>query len=61
MTELYKESYALVAGVSEYAYLSNLHGVLTDVQGVSEALRLHWFQVVEVLNPDKDKTVTVSR
>ncbi|MBF0555184.1 MAG: SUMF1/EgtB/PvdO family nonheme iron enzyme [Nitrospirae bacterium] len=55
MEGLYKESYALVIGVSEYtaAGVPSLPGVREDVQEVSNVLKLHGFKVQELLNPDR--------
>lgn len=51
--ELYKGSYALVVGVSDYAAgWPKLPGVKKDVEAVSVALERHGFQVTKVENPD---------
>ncbi|MCH8208570.1 MAG: caspase family protein, partial [Nitrospinae bacterium] len=51
---LFKESHALVIGVSRYEYgWPQLPGVLNDIRMVREALEKHGFNVVVVEDPDK--------
>ncbi|HEV8713173.1 MAG TPA: caspase family protein [Candidatus Binatia bacterium] len=51
--ELYKESHALVIGVSDYTEgWPPLPGVKEDIQAVTQALEKSGFQVVTVENPD---------
>lgn len=51
---LYNESHALVIGVSDYQTdWPDLPGVLRDVQLVENALTLHGFKVIKVLNPNR--------
>ncbi len=50
-TQLYKESYALVIGVSDYTYWPDLPGVKKDVAKVKTALEKHGFTVTSVDNP----------
>ncbi len=49
--ELYKESHALVIGVSEYTKWKKLPGVLEDITAVRKALEEHDFEVKVVKNP----------
>ncbi len=52
---LYKGSFALVIGVSDYtAGWRNLPGVKQDVEAVSAVLREHGFQVSTVVNPTRE-------
>jgi hypothetical protein len=52
-TTLYKESHALVIGVSRYTGgLSSLPGVMNDIDEVKKTLEKNGFHVVEVINPD---------
>jgi len=52
---LYKESHALVIGVSEYTNgWPRLPGVKSDVQEVKAALEAHGFNVIVSMNPDRD-------
>lgn len=54
--ELYKGSYALVIGVSNYTNgWPKLPGVLKDIEAVAEALRGHGFTVVTVRDPTRDR------
>ena len=48
---LYKESHALVIGVSEYTKWRKLPGVLEDITAVRKALEEHGFEVKVVKNP----------
>ena len=48
---LYKESHALVIGVSEYTKWKKLPGVLEDITAVRKALEEHGFEVKVVKNP----------
>ena len=48
---LYKESHALVIGVSEYTKWKKLPGVLEDITAVRKALEEHDFEVKVVKNP----------
>jgi hypothetical protein len=51
---LYKASYALVIGVSDYTNgWQSLPGVKSDVQAVTAALKEQGFQVTNVLNPKR--------
>ncbi|MBF0535203.1 MAG: caspase family protein, partial [Nitrospirae bacterium] len=53
---LYGESHALVIGVSAYqAGWPKLPGVVNDVEVVKKLLTRQGFEVVTVLNPNKDK------
>jgi TPR repeat protein len=52
---LYKESHALVIGVSEYMYWPKLPGVRADVEAVKLALEKVGFQVEVVMDVDLDK------
>ena len=53
---LYKESYALVVGVSEYEKgWPTLPGVLKDVELVKDALEEKDFHVITVINPSFDE------
>src|SRR5262249_13919323 len=49
---LYKESHALVVGVSEYTEWPPLPGVKEDIKAVTAALEQNGFRVVVVENPD---------
>jgi len=53
---LYKESHALVIGVKKYSFgWPSLPGVEKDVRLVKEALEKHGFNVVVVMDPDRDE------
>jgi hypothetical protein len=51
--ELYKESHALLIGVSKYINLPNLPGVKKDMQLLKPALEKHGFNVILVEDPTK--------
>ena len=53
----YGESYALIIGVSEYEdqRWPDLPGVLKDVEEISRILRVHGFEIHQVLNPTNDE------
>ena len=54
--KLYKASYALVIGVSDYTNgWQSLPGVKKDVEAVAAALKEQGFAVTTVLNPKKSK------
>src|SRR6056300_173958 len=57
--ELYKGSYALVIGVSDYQdnAWADLSSVPQDVNAVSEALQRHGFEVTQVLNPTESDLI----
>ena len=57
--ELYKGSYALVIGVSDYQdnAWADLSSVSQDVNAVSEALQGHGFEVTQVLNPTESDLI----
>ncbi len=57
--ELYKGSYALVIGASDYRdnAWADLSSVLQDVNAVSEALQEHGFEVTQVLNPTESDLI----
>jgi hypothetical protein len=53
LIDLYRESYALVVGVSDYTSgWPKLPGVKRDIEEVARALERHGFQVTKVENPD---------
>ena len=55
-TELYKQSHALVIGVSDYTNgWPDLPGVIQDVEEIQSTLEQHDFNVVLVKNPDERK------
>jgi hypothetical protein len=43
---LYKESHALIIGISDYSYWPNLPGVNQDIQSVKQVLENHSFHTV---------------
>ena len=55
---LYKESHALVIGVSDYAKWPVLPGVMDDISAVEEAFQQHGFQVEIVKNPNRDEILS---
>ena len=56
ITELYKQSHALVIGVSDYTNgWPDLPGVIQDVKKIQSTLEQHNFNVVLVKNPDERK------
>ena len=57
--ELYKGSYALVIGASDYRdnAWADLSSVPQDVNAVSEALQRHGFEVTQVLNPTESDLI----
>jgi hypothetical protein len=52
---LYKESYALIVGVSEYSHWPNLPGVEQDIQSVKQTLENHGFHTIVHSDPDYNK------
>lgn len=52
---MYENSYALVIGVSQYQYWSQLPGVKTDVQAIKKVLTKKGFLVETVLDPDSEQ------
>ncbi|MGV7221156.1 MAG: caspase family protein [Nitrospinales bacterium] len=55
---LYKESHALVIGVSDYAKWPVLPGVMDDISAVEGAFQQQGFQVEMVKNPDRDGIIS---
>jgi hypothetical protein len=56
VTELYKKSYALLIGISEYTNgWPRLSGVGKDIQLVKEALETHGFNTVVVRDPSREE------
>jgi formylglycine-generating enzyme required for sulfatase activity len=54
-TTLYRESWALVIGVSDYAYWPRLPGVKKDVPRVKEVLEEHGFRVETLMNLSSER------
>jgi hypothetical protein len=54
---LYKESYALIVGISEYSYWPNLPGVEQDIQSVKQTLENHGFHTVVHSNSNLDNLI----
>src|SRR5258706_15663305 len=57
-TYLYKESWALVIGVSNYEHWPELPGVERDVERVRNALEKHGFKIQYLLNPTRQEFKT---
>jgi len=57
-TYLYKESWALVIGVSNYEHWPELPGVEKDVERVRNALEKHGFKIQYPLNPTRQEFKT---
>ena len=57
-TYLYKESWALVIGVSNYEHWPELPGVEKDVERVRNALEKHGFKIQYLLNPTRQEFKT---
>ncbi len=55
---LYKESWALVIGVSNYDHWTPLPGVQKDVERVGTALEKHGFKIQYLLNPTRQEFKT---
>lgn len=57
--QLYKESHALIIGVSDYTNgWKSLPGVKSDVTAVSAALKSNGFAVRELMNPNRSQLTT---
>ncbi len=54
---LYKESHALIVGISEYSYWPNLPGVEQDIQSVKQTLENHGFHTVVHSNSNFDNLI----
>ncbi|MBE3129854.1 MAG: SUMF1/EgtB/PvdO family nonheme iron enzyme, partial [Acidobacteria bacterium] len=54
-TALYRESWALVIGVSDYVFWPRLPGVKKDVPRVKEVLEEHGFRVETLMNLDSER------
>jgi caspase domain-containing protein len=54
-TYLYKESWALVIGVSNYEHWTDLPGVEKDVERVRSVLEKHGFKIQYLLNPTRQE------
>jgi len=55
LTKIYKKSYALVIGVSQYQSLPLLPNAVPDAEEVAEALNLHGFEITLKNNPTKSQ------